>query len=137
MKKNQTRHGEKRTFWTEIIFWSHLPIVIIWFGTFFIPLSVWPKRITFHFWYILIFLLVQLAWGIMLYPKIKKVDFICPLTTLLQYLRGYPIANKNNYNHSFIAELLTRFHIKISFMWVNSILWLTFVIVTIQYIWFT
>jgi hypothetical protein len=136
MKKNQIRRGKKRTFWTEIVFWLHLPIVIIWFGTFFIPLSLWPKRIIFHFWYILIFLLLQLLWGIILYPKTKKGDFICPLTTLLQYLRGYPIESKKNYNHSFIAELLERFHIKISFQWVNIMLWITLTIVTIQYLWF-
>lgn len=136
MKKNQIRRGEKRTFWTEIVFWLHLPIVVIWFGTFFIPLSLWPNRITFHFWCILILLLLQLLWGIILYPKTKKVNFICPLTTLLQHLRGYPIESKKNYNHSFIAELLERFHIRISFQWVNIMLWVTFIIVAIQYLWF-
>ena len=136
MKKNQIRRGEKRTFWTEIVFWSHLPIVVIWFGTFFIPLSLWPNRITFHFWCILILLLLQLLWGIILYPKTKKVNFICPLTTLLPDLRGYPIESKKNYNHSFIAELLERFHIKISFQGVEIMLGITFIIVTIQYLWF-
>ena len=137
MKKSQIRLGkEKKTLWTEIVFWSHLPIVLIWFGAFFIPLSLWPNRVTFHFWYILILLSLQFLWGVILYPKTGRVDFICPFTTILQSLRGYPIESKKNYNHSFIAEFLERFNIKISFRWVNIMLWITFIMVSIQYFWF-
>ena len=136
MKKTPIRRGEKRTFWTEFIFWLHLPIVIIWFGAFLIPFSLWSQRITFHFWYILILVSLQLLWGIILYSKTKRVDFICPLTTLLQYLRGYPINSKKNYNHSFVAELLERFNITLSFQGVEILLGITIVIVTIQYFWF-
>ncbi len=130
MKSNQ---GGKRTFFTELLFWLHLPIVLLWFGLFFVPRFVWPSRVSFHFWFIVIIMLLQLLWGIFLYPKTKKIDFICPLTTWLQHLRGYEIKDQRNYNHSFIAELLERLHIKISFRGVNILLFLTLVIVVIQY----
>jgi len=136
MKKSQISGMENKTFLTEIIFWLHLPIVIIWFGAFFIPLSLWPERIKFHFWFISIILIVQLLWGAMLYSKIKRVDFICPQTTLMQSLRGYPVESEKNFNHSFIAELMEKLHIKISFRWVNILLIVTFIIVSIQYCWY-
>jgi len=124
----------KKSWLIELIFWLHLPIVIIWFGTFLIPLSVFPGRITFHFWFMAIVLLSQIVWGMMLYPKTKSFEMICPLTTPMQYLRGYEIKDKRNYNHSFIAELLDRFNIKMSFNAVNILLWVTFAIVIIQYL---
>jgi len=133
MKKSQISGKEKKNFLIDAVFWLHLPIVIIWFGVFFIPLSLWPERIKFHFWFISITLIVQLLWGAMLYSKIKRIDFICPLTTLMQSLRGYPVESKKNFNHSFIAELLERLGIKISFFWVDVLLLISFIIVSIQY----
>ena len=137
MKKSQISGKEKKTFLTEIVFWLHLPYVLFWFGAFFIPLSLWPSRIVFHFWYISIALLIQFFGGIVLYPKTKKIDFICPLTTLMQSLRGYPVENEKNFGHSFIAELLEKLHIKISFRWVNILLIITFIIVSVQYCQYT
>ena len=123
----------ERNLLIDMVFWLHLPIVIIWFGAFFIPLSLWPERIKFHFWLISITLIVQLLWGIMLYPKTKKIDFICPITTLMQSLRGYPVESKKNFNHSFIAELLEKLRIKISFFWIDVLLLISFIIISIQY----
>lgn len=128
------KKSSKKNILIESVFWLHCPLVLFWFGAFLIPLSLWPNRIIFHFWFITIFLIIQLLWGIILYPKTKKIDFICPLTTLMQLLKGYPIKSKNNYNHSFIAELLKKFDIKINFSWVNIILIITFIIALIQYI---
>ena len=132
MKK---RHNpkSKNNFLIDILFWLHCPLVIIWFGLFFIPGSLWQNKIVFHFWFISIFLLGQLAWGGILYPKINKIMLICPLTTLMQYFRGYPIKDKRNYNHSFIAELLNRLNINVSFHWVSILLIITLIIVSIQY----
>jgi len=127
---------EKKTFLTELVFWLHLPIVIFWFGAFLIPLSIWPGRIAFHFWFISSLLLIQLAWGIILYPKTRRIDLICPLTTLLQSLRGCPVESDKNTRHSFIAELLDRLELKISYKNVNLLLLITLVIVAVQYFWF-
>lgn len=124
----------KHSFASEFLFWLHLPIIIIWFGLFLIPKTIWPERIIFHFWYILIIMIIQLVWGFILYPKIKKITFICPLTTWSQYLRGYSIKDKRNYNHSFVRELLEKLNIKVSFKLINILLVITFVMVAIQYI---
>lgn len=135
MKKGVDKNQRVKDNWLiNIIFWLHLPLIIIWFGAFFIPLSFWPKRIIFHFWFIAIILIIQLIWGIILYPKTKKINFICPLTTLMQSLRGYKIKDKENYNHSFIAELLKKLKINASFFLVNVILIITFLIALWQYV---
>ncbi len=121
-------------FLISLIFYVHLILVLIWFGLFFVPASFWPKIIEFHFWYITIILISQLIWGIVLYPKIKQITFICPFTTLMQSLRGYPLTDKKNYNHSFIAELFSKLKIKMSFSLVNVILLLSYGIVSVQFI---
>lgn len=123
-----------RTLAAELLFWLHLPIVLALFGFFFIPPSLWPGRITFHFWYFAGVTVVQLLWGIILFPYTKRVTLICPLTTALQSQRGFPLGDPRNYNHSFIAELVARLHLKVSFQAVNVLLLILLVIVTIQYI---
>jgi hypothetical protein len=124
---------KKRGWLIELIFWLHLPIVILWFGLFAVPKAIWPERVIFHFWYIVILLLVQFLWGLILR---KKLDMICPLTTLMQYWRGYPCNDKKNYGHSFIAELSSKLRIKIHYHGVNVVLLITLVIVFIQYFFF-
>ena len=117
----------------EITFWLHLPIVIILFGMFAIPKSIWPGKVTFHFWYFISIIIIQFIWSVSVY---RKFDIICPLTTLMQWLRGYPLKNKKNYNHSFIAELMEKMRIKVSYAWVNVILITSLIIVAVQYLWF-
>ena len=63
----------------------------------------------------------------------KKFDIICPLTTVMQYWRGYPCKDKRNYSHSFIAELSQKLRIKIHYKGVNIVLLITLIIVFIQY----
>ncbi|HIH12942.1 TPA: DUF2784 family protein [Candidatus Woesearchaeota archaeon] len=117
---------------SEIVFWIHLPIVLLWFGLFLVPASVWSGRIAFHFWFIVTILVLQFLWSVVVF---RRVDIICPLTTLLQYLRGYPQKDKRNYGHSFIAELLKRLHLKMSFKAVNLLLLGTLVLIIIEYVW--
>ena len=122
--------------WAEVTFWLHLPIVILMFGLFAVPLSVWPGRVTFHFWYFVLVILIQFIWGLWYYPITKRIDIICPLTTLMQWLRGEPLKSKKNYRHSFIAELVRKLRLRISYGWVNVVLLVCLVIVTVQFIWF-
>jgi hypothetical protein len=125
---------KKRLNWLINIIWlMHLLIIIIWFGLFLIPLSVFPQRIAFHFWYMAILIASQFLWGGILYSKTKDFQMICPITTPMQSLRGYKIQDKRNYKHSYIAEFLSKFRINISFKTVNYLLWITFAIVIIQY----
>ena len=123
----------KKTLWVNIVFWLHLPIVVIWFGLFLVPLSLWPEKITFHFWYITSLMALQFLWAIFVF---HKRDVICPLTTLMQYLRGYPLASKGNYTHSYIAELIDRMGLKISYKLINVILLTSLLLVTFQYFFF-
>ncbi len=121
-----------RDFWINILFWLHLPIVLIWFGLFLVPLSVWPGRITFHFYYIVWIMSVQFLWGLYLH----RVDIICPMTTAMQSLRGYSLKDKENHGHSFIAELFEKIGLNLSYKVVNYLLFVTLIIVTIEYVWF-
>ena len=114
----------------EIIFWLHLPIVILWFGLFIVPKSIFPFRVIFHFWYIAGIMLIQLIWSLIIF---RKLDIICPLTTWMQSLRGFPLKDKNNFNHSFIAELLQRLKLDVDSKFVSILLIITLIIVSIQY----
>lgn len=110
--------------------------MVLWFGLFLVPNSVWPGRITFHFWYIISIMIIQFLWGLTLYKYTHKIDIICPLTTLIQSLRGYPRSSEKNYGHSFIAELLERLRTNISYQGINILLLITLVLIIIEYIWF-
>ena len=135
-KKYKNKNDGRKKLAIEILFWLHFPIVVIWFGLFAIPRFIWPNRVIFHFWFITGIMSIQLIWGLILIPYTKKVDIICPLTTWMQKLRGYPIKSKKNHNHSFIAELLQRLKIPINYKGVNILLIITLIIVTVRYFWF-
>lgn len=114
----------------DILFFAHLLIVIVRLGVFFVPTKLRSWRISFHFRYIASILLSQFLWSLLL---TKKAGMICPVTTLMQYMRWYSVKSKNNYNHSFIAELLGILKIQLNFQTINIILLATFVVVAIQY----
>ena len=122
----------RKTF-IEIIFWLHLPIVIVWFGLFFIPKSIWLGKVTFHFWYIFSIMLIQFIWSLAVF---RKFDLICPLTTCMQYLRGFSLQDEKNYGHGYIAELLLRLRVKVSFKFVSVLLIFTLIVVAVQYFFF-
>ena len=122
----------KESWGINILFWLHLPIVLLWFGLFLFPLSIWPGRITFHFFYISGIMSVQLLWAFYLH----RFDIICPMTTLMQWMRGFSLKDEKNYGHSFIAELVERLGINLSYKIVNYLLFVTLIVVTIQFVWF-
>ncbi len=118
----------------NIIWLLHLLIVLLFFGLFLIPKLLWNNVIKFHFWYLIIIIFIQIIWGLIIYNKTKKIDIICPLTTLMQKLRGYEIKDKKNYNHSYIAELLNKLKIKVNYNIVSLLIFISIIIVFIQYI---
>ena len=122
-----------RKFLIESFFWLHLVVVIPGVGLFFIPISLWQERVAVHFWYFASVFGIELLWSILLYPKLKKIDLICPLTTVMQSLRGYPLQDERNHNHSFIAELLKRMHIRANFQRVNFGMIVLFALVIYQF----
>lgn len=126
--ENMKKSFKKTTI--HILYIAHLLIVIVRLWLFFIPTKLRPWRISFHFRYIAIILAAQFLWSIIL---IKKAGMICPVTTLMQYMRGYKCDHKKNYDHSFIAELLETLNIHISFQTINILLLATFVWAAILY----
>lgn len=117
----------------ELIFWIHVILFTVWFSLFFVPGSIWPKRVVIHFWYITIFVLSELIMGLVLMKKMKKFRIVCPLTSLMQYLRGYDYGDPSNYDHSFVREFASRFKIKIPYGVVGFFIFLSLGVVVIQY----
>ena len=93
----------------------HIIFFISWIGLFLIPRSIWPDRIFYHFWYIVGVIGLNLVWGGFLRLKYKDGNlFVCPLTTITQYFRGYNISDKMNNKYLFVGEVLSKFNIKYS-----------------------
>ena len=120
----------------ELVFLLHFAIVAAWFGLFFMPTTLWPGKVTFHFWFILIAVMIQFGWGFLLLPVTKSYKMICPLTTLMQLLRGYPIADDRNNHHSCIKEFFHRIGKPVPKKAVTILTFASLGIVTIQYLFF-
>ena len=118
----------------SFIYWIHLPFVLIWIGLFFVPSSAWSYKISFHFWYALSLTIIQFLWGMYIFLFTKKIGIICPLTSLMQYLRGYHFRSPKNYSHTYISEVSNRLHIKISDKAVNILTLATFGIIILQFV---
>ena len=107
--------------------------MVLWFGLFLVPQSIWAGVVSFHFWYIVTILLVQLLWGLTFYSTIKRVDIICPVTTLMQWMRGYSRRSEKNYGHSFIAEFCNMFGFRVHYGGVNVALLITLGLIVVRY----
>jgi len=118
---------------TTFLFVLHAIVFIVWFGLFFIPLTVWPARPAFHFWFVFGVFASELATGGLMTKKVGKFNLICPLTTAMQLSRGYSLQDPTNFDHSFVREVFTKAGIKIPKGWIASVIILTFLVVTIIY----
>ena len=118
----------------ETLFWMHVVIFIGWFGLFWIPLSIWPGRVVFHFWYITFAVGSELLTGLLLMPVMLKYRIVCPLTTWMQHVRGYKISDPKNFDHSFVRELFQRFRVKIPYGFVGALIFISWGGVIIQYL---
>ncbi len=119
----------------EILFWLHLPVVLVWIGFFFFPQAWWGGKVSFHFWFIIIVFASQVLWGITMMPIRKRFGMgVCPLTTLTQYVRGFPISDLRNYNHTFIVEFCERLQIRLRSSLLNTLLVSTLVAVSVQFL---
>ncbi len=97
----------------DIIFWIHFLIGTIWLGLFLVPSSMWPGKITFHFYFTILLVFHQFFWGWLIMPWTHKFRMVCILTTPMQLLRGQKLSDPKNYNHSFFKELIGKNGIKI------------------------
>ncbi len=95
----------KTTFIGEVSFWMHIPIFVFWIGTFFVSSTWWPDVFFWHFWFVFGLYVTGYGTGLLYYPHIKKLLFICPLTVLTQRLRGYKWLEREAWGHSFIDEI--------------------------------
>ncbi|MBI2145690.1 hypothetical protein HYU18_05230 [Candidatus Woesearchaeota archaeon] len=120
----------------ELTFWLHFVLVTVWYGLFFVPTSLWPGKVSFHFWFILIAVALQFGWGLLLMPIIGKYRMVCPLTTLMQLLRGYPVKDERNNNHSCIKEVFHRIGKPVPKKAVTYSTFISLGIVTLQYFFF-
>lgn len=120
----------------ETLFWLHFIMVAVWFGLFLVPASLWAGKATFHFWFITTATAVQFLWGLMLLPVTKKYRMACPLTTAMQLLRGCPVSDEKNNNHSCIKEFFDRLGMKVPKKAVTISTFASLAAVTVQYFFF-
>lgn len=117
----------------EIIYYVHLPVFVLWVVLFFIPVSWWPGRVWFHFWFLIITVAVEVVSGLAYIPVSGRFDLICPLTLLMQILRGYGFNDVQTYKHSFITEFSERLWFRLSKKTVTILIILSIVLVSCQF----
>ena len=110
----------------------HTAICIFWFALFFIPLSAWPGRMVFQFWWAIAIVGSELVWS--QYAFGKAMMLVCPLTTWTQDLRGYSRQDERNYGHSYFTELFNKIGLKMTPKATGILLKASFVIIILQYI---
>jgi len=123
-----------RLFLANVFFLVHFIIVAFWFGLFFVPSSIWPAKITFHFYLTVLIVAHQFIWGLIIMPWTKKFRLVCILTTPMQLLRGQKISDPKNYDHSWFKELFGKGGIKIPHAVSTLATFTTLALVTYQFI---
>lgn len=124
-----------RLFAGEFLFFLHIPIFVLWVALFFVPQSVWTGRVAFHFYYIMSIIVAEIVCGLIYVPIVKSFDIICPLTLLVQVLRGFRYDDPSAYHVSFIVELFERFHIRIPKSIITILIAVTSLLVSAQFFW--
>jgi hypothetical protein len=100
---------------SRVVFHLHLTIFLLFPAGFFIPSSIWPERIEFHFFYCVAPFFLFYAWGMIWTLKYRdKLYSICFLDTLMQWLRGHSIWDQKNYQHTFVSELFSLLQLNVS-----------------------
>jgi len=123
-----------RLFFAWVLFWTHFIIGVFWFGLFLVPSSVWPGKITFHFYLTVAIVVHQFIWGLVIMPWTHKFRMVCILTTPMQLLRGQEISDPKNYNHSWFKELVGKGGIQIPHAVSTLITFSTLALITYQFI---
>jgi hypothetical protein len=120
---------------SKAVFLLHLLIFLLFPAGFFIPSSVWPERIEYHFYYCIAPFFLFYAWGLIWTIKYRdKIYSICFLDTLMQWLRGHSIWDPKNYRHTFVGELFARLNLNVSKTTPRVLLFLCIVTTGIFYI---
>ncbi len=126
---------QKDTFLIKSLFWAHALIVLFFIAPFFIPLSIWPKRVEFHFYYVIFTFASEILWGVfMIRHTQKRLNMICPVTSLMQKMRGISLSSPENYKHSFVVEFFERYKLPMSMKLVNIIILISVLILFFQFL---
>jgi hypothetical protein len=108
MQRVQGQKGIKIVL-SRFVFLIHLLIFLLFPAGFFIPSSVWPQRVEYHFLYCVAPFVLFYAWGLIWTIAFRnKIYSVCALDTLMQWLRGHSIWDPKNYEHSFVEELFEK-----------------------------
>ena len=119
---------------SEITLWLHLLIVLILFLMFFIPTSIWPERPLVHFYVMALIILSDLIFGVIYYMYKNYFTLVCPLTLIMQRIRGYKFSDEKNYKYSFVKEVGGRLGFKVNRLFALFLLIFIFVLTLINYI---
>lgn len=125
-----------RKFLSDFLPFLHFGSGLFWCGLFFLPISWWPGKISFHFFLTITILSHQFLWGAMIRPWTGKYRLVCVFTTITQLLRGLPISDPKNYNHSFTKELFGKVGVTLTNRAIAIFTLTIFTLVTIQYLFF-
>ncbi len=120
----------------KMLWWSHLLVVLGLYVLFFIPKSIVPLIATIHLYYMLWVALSQGFWGIIMMKFRGNFALVCPMTTLMQHLRGYPPTDARNHSHSYVVEVMEHFDVKWKFSTINYMMLVTMVLVIVRFVWF-
>ena len=119
---------------SEITLWLHLLIVLILFLMFFIPTSIWSERPLVHFYVMALIILSDLIFGVIYYIYKNYFTLVCPLTLIMQRIRGYKFSDEKNYKYSFVKEVGGRLGFKFNRLFALFLLIFIFVLTLINYI---
>ena len=118
---------------TDFFCLSHLGVGFCWFGLFFLPLSWWPDKISFQFFFTITIIGHQFIWGGFIKLRTGKFRPTCFLTTMTQRLRGFAISNPQNYDYSFTKEIFNKIGIPLPQKAIPALAFAIFTVATIQY----
>ncbi|MFH1379903.1 MAG: hypothetical protein ABII23_06460 [bacterium] len=126
-------HSNTRFICGEIVFYLHLLVFLFWIIPFFVPAAIWADRVTVHFFYIVTLVSIEIVSGILMYPVTGSFDLICPITILMQCIRGYRWHEPAAYRHSFVVEILERLQVRFQKKTITVLIIVSILMVMCQY----
>ncbi len=96
-------------------------------------MQVWPERVAVHFYFIVIMVGFQVIGGLMYYPVTGSLSLVCPLTVLMQYVRGNRLDDPLCYRYSFVLEFFQRLHLSPRKKSVTVVVIFSVILVSVQY----
>lgn len=118
---------------SRIIFLFHAVFVFFWYGLFLVPESLFPNKVSFHFYLTVLVVVQQFLWGFLIMPWTRKYRMVCIATTINQLLRGERVSDPKNYDYSFNQELFKKIGITIPHRATTLITFVVLALVSLRY----